>query len=325
MRAAKIISALLWFCALGLGAWLLRDFPFSDTVASLRQVSAWQYIAWATINATILFLSCYRWQLLAKVVECRLSLWKLFLVRQAGQTISFITPGPQFGGEPIQVYWLCSRFGLSLQSAVMALGLDRLFELWVNFIVLLSALLLVLFALPWAAQSFSIGPVGLSAFIFTLFLIAYFAYKYRDAISGKLKTLLSNYVQSNVSTEEEESIEPIIPAQGYGQYIQALAISGIVWVGIFFELEFVLYILSINITHIETLSLLCAIRLAMLLPLPGGIGSIEAAILLTFQALAIEQELAFGLIALCRLRDASLLALGFWTLYKVQHQSLQNS
>ena len=63
----------------------------------------------------------------------------------------------------------------------------------------------------------------------------------------------------------------------------------------------------------------------MLLPLPGGIGSIEAAILLTFQALSLEQSLAFELIALCRLRDVCLLVLGFWTLRQVQRQSVQNS
>jgi hypothetical protein len=58
--------------------------------------------------------------------------------------ISFVTPGPQFGGEPLQVYWLWKRYAVAGPAAVMAVGLDRFFEFWVNFGVLLIAVLALL-------------------------------------------------------------------------------------------------------------------------------------------------------------------------------------
>lgn len=325
MKSARFISVLLWLCAVALGGWLLRDLPISQIIATLEQVSSGEYFLWISINCAILFLACYRWKILAQLVQCKLNMWRLFLVRQAGQTISFITPGPQFGGEPVQVYWLCSRFGLSLHRAVLALGLDRLYELWVNFIVLLSGLLIVLFFLPWAAQSFTIGPTSVATFIIALLLLAYLGFRYRAKLFATLERRLVSSTVKNTDQELQQANDSVSLPPAYGQYGVALCISVIVWVGIFFELEFVLHILNIKISHLEVLALLCAIRLAMLLPLPGGIGSIEAAILLTFQALSLEQSLAFELIALCRLRDVCLLVLGFWTLRQVQRQSVQNS
>ena len=65
-------------------------------------------------------------------------------VRQAGALISFVTPGPQFGGEPLQVLWLWRRYRIPGPTALLAVGLDRFFELFVNFSVLLVAVLLLL-------------------------------------------------------------------------------------------------------------------------------------------------------------------------------------
>ena len=52
----------------------------------------------------------------------------------------------------------------------------------------------------------------------------------------------------------------------------------------------------------------------MLLPLPGGIGTIEAAVLWCFSTLNLGTVEALGLIALMRLRDAAILAFGLSSL-----------
>ena len=73
-----------------------------------------------------------------------ISLLQILGVRQAGALISFVTPGPQFGGEPLQVLWLWRRYRVPGPTALLAVGLDRFFELFVNFSVLLVAVLLLL-------------------------------------------------------------------------------------------------------------------------------------------------------------------------------------
>jgi len=47
--------------------------------------------------------------------------------------LAILTPGPQFGGEPAQVYLLVRRSRLAAPQAVASVALDRLLELTLNF------------------------------------------------------------------------------------------------------------------------------------------------------------------------------------------------
>jgi len=143
MQRAKLFTLLLWLIALGLGAWTLAQLPLVEISNSISSLSALQWIFWLGLNALFILVLGLRWQLLTKALAAPVHLLKLLLIRQAGQAVSFITPGPQFGGEPLQVYWLY-KHGLPLRKALLSLGLDRFFELWVNFSVLLLAVLLLL-------------------------------------------------------------------------------------------------------------------------------------------------------------------------------------
>lgn len=62
----------------------------------------------------------------------------------------------------------------------------------------------------------------------------------------------------------------------------------------------------------------------MLLPVPGGIGTIEASLLWSFQYLGFPASAAVGLIALIRLRDALVLLIGagcLFSFYRAGHDS----
>ena len=80
---------------------------------------------------------------LARSLGVELPLHQLVQVRQAGSAINFLTPGPQFGGEPLQVLWLHRVFKLPLQQAVLVLGLDRFCETTINMLTLLTLVLLL--------------------------------------------------------------------------------------------------------------------------------------------------------------------------------------
>lgn len=324
MKLVRLIPIVLWVCALGLCAWLLRDFPLSVAVESLTDIGPFQFVFWISLNIGILWLATYRWQLLGQSVGCGLDLWPLFLVRMGGQTISFITPGPQFGGEPAQIYWLVTRFGVSMKHAVLALGLDRLYELWINFLVLLAGLIIVLNSFQWAADNFLIQTPVAVLLLSALLILPVMAYRFREVIQNKIAITLNNYLAKNTTKEldtaqDSDALSSPLPLSR--NHAIAFGVSLLVWVGIFSELQLVVYILDIKLSLIEIMTLLCFIRLAMLLPLPGGIGSIEAAIILFFQLLSLDITLAFSVIALCRLRDVVLLATGLTSLYSLQHKS----
>jgi len=89
------------------------------------------------------------------------------------------------------------------------------------------------------------------------------------------------------------------------------------------ELWLLLAFFNISPGFFDFVFLIVAIRLAFLLPFPGGIGTFEAALFWAFQGLSLPLAAAAGLIILMRLRDAVILALGLVALHHIHsHQSL---
>ena len=102
----KAIRVFTWLIAFALAIWLLRDLPFGIIIETIFSLTAAQWFYWTSINLIIIFILAWRWLALTKGFKLKLNLFNLLLLRQAGQSISYITPGPQFGGEPVQIFLL---------------------------------------------------------------------------------------------------------------------------------------------------------------------------------------------------------------------------
>jgi uncharacterized protein (TIRG00374 family) len=82
------------------------------------------------------------------------------------------------------------------------------------------------------------------------------------------------------------------------------------WVLIIVEMWLVLSFFDIALSSSGLVLILVAMRLALLLPLPGGIGTLEASVFWSFQALGLSASAALGVIAIMRLRDVLVLIAG---------------
>ena len=141
-----IINTGVWLAAFGLAAWILSQLPLTDVLQAVTGLSVSQWLPWVLLNLTIILLLVGRWRVLTYAMGLPCTVMQLLRVRQAGGVISFVTPGPQFGGEPFQIYWLWQRYKVPGHAAFLALGLDRFYELWINFAVLLVAVIVLLFS-----------------------------------------------------------------------------------------------------------------------------------------------------------------------------------
>ena len=126
MSWLKALPVLLWAAALILVAWVLSQLPLAAIAQSITRLSPAQWLAWLGLNLGIILLATRRWQVIIDMLDVPVRFGELLMMRQAGQAVSFITPGPQFGGEPLQVFWLWQR-KLPIHSALLAVGLDRFY------------------------------------------------------------------------------------------------------------------------------------------------------------------------------------------------------
>jgi uncharacterized membrane protein YbhN (UPF0104 family) len=88
------------------------------------------------------------------------------------------------------------------------------------------------------------------------------------------------------------------------------------------EIGLLLSFFNISLSFSDFVFLFVAIRLAFLLPLPGGIGTLEAAVFWAFLSLELPAIAAIGIIALMRLRDGIVLIANIASLrwLRVEHK-----
>jgi uncharacterized protein (TIRG00374 family) len=324
MSRATLITLLLWSLALGLAAWTLRQLPLAAMGAAVAGLTLGQWLVWLLLNGVVMALSTGRWQLFARALGDRVALWPLLLIRMAGQTVSFLTPGPQFGGEPLQVYWLCRRHGIALHRAVLSLGLDRFFDLWVNVAVLLGGVGLLLVSALVPAQDWRGTLLVLSLAVLALPALGLLVLRQPAWLATRLGALVARWERhprlqrSGAALSEhwqalQNALRQLLQTQRT-PLCAGLLLSLLGWAAILGELRALLWFLNVAVETGDFVLLFVAIRLAMLLPLPGGIGTIEAAVLWCFATLNLGSAEALGLIALMRLRDATILAFGLTSL-----------
>jgi uncharacterized protein (TIRG00374 family) len=328
----RLPGLIFWLLALALLGWSLRQLPLSEMLGRIGQIAWRDLLLWIVVNLAILYLAVTRWQILTHTIQCPLSLATLFRLRQAGSTVSFVTPGPQFGGEPLQLYWLHRSCGLALHQAIAALGMERFMETATNFAVLLAGLTLLLLSAMGPAGEWLEAAVLLALALTALLIMAALAIRHPDWLADRLQRFAGHWGgMANTGRKNSDAVnidkEPTPTArEGYlalmGLLRQALTthratiglailVSLLGWSALLLELAVLLHALGLNPTVNDIVLIMVAMRLAMLLPVPGGLGTIEGSVVWSFGLLGLPLAAAGGLIALSRLRDAVMLLIGF--------------
>ena len=145
----------LWLAVLLLLLWVLQTVSLRQVWQVLGGLSLWQILVLILANGLVLITMSGRWWLILRAQGHPVPYFTLAGYRLAAFGVSYFTPGPQFGGEPLQVYLVRGHHRVPGSLAVAGVTLDKLLELLVNFSFLVGGLIFVV-----QQQIFS-GPVGL--------------------------------------------------------------------------------------------------------------------------------------------------------------------
>lgn len=306
----------VWIAALGLATWIVVQLPMDTVLQSIAQLRLQEWVLWVGLNLLVIVLLAGRWRVLTRAMGLGLRFLQLLRIRQAGQLISFVTPGPQFGGEPLQVHWLWKRHAVPGHSAFLAVGLDRFYELWINFSVLLIAVLALAATAATGLVDWRPIVLILSGLVLSLAVAPWFLLRHPDRVRGWIERLTRRWEQhprlGQLHTHWSElhaSLQTLV-AKKRLPLGTALGLSLFGWAGMIAEFWVLLRFVGVNADMTTFLFLFTSVRLAFLLPLPGGIGSVEASLFWAFSALALPLPAAASLIALMRLRDVGVLLTG---------------
>lgn len=305
----KRLKHLLWIPVPLLLYWALRDIQFRQLSEHLGHLTPLQIVALLAVNLVFLLILTLRWAVILRDLGAPVRIIRLLSYRLAGYAISYLTPGPQFGGEPLQLYLAKKDSNLGLDVGSASILLDKTFELLGNFTFLGIAFLATL-PLGWLTTS------GLRLALLLPSLLIALPAAYLAAIffgSRPLSWCLDHlpaslrrrswFVRLNALIQSGET-KIVATCRRRGRILlQILLFFALVWTVSLIEMHLALRFLGIPVHPAQTLLILGGAKLAFLMPLPGALGALELTYVGIFELLDYSAEAGMSLVLYMRARD----------------------
>jgi len=325
----RFFSILVWGIALLLLAWALRQVSWVAVLEVVQRLTLGNLLILVGLNLAILLSLTARWQVFLRSQQVALSLFTLLPYRLSAFSVSYFTPGPQFGGEPVQV-WGLHQHGVDTATGAASVVLDKLLELLVNFAVLAVGAVAILIVGLWPlrnpAHLLALTLVLLALPLFYLVLLWQGKQPFRwmtgrwthddgeSRMSRGLSILVESERQAGLVCQEQPRVLFI------GLFWSMLA-----WALMFLEFGLSARFLGIELTPIQILAVLALARFAFLLPMPAGLGALESIQMIAITALGYDAAAAIALVLWIRTRDLVIGGIGLLLLGRLFNPARQTS
>jgi uncharacterized protein (TIRG00374 family) len=319
----KKIIILLIFSLLGLTFFvhILITTGLDKIWQIFQGISLHNFLLFLCTIASVFLVFTWRWQIILKAYEPKITFRQLFWKRAVGFAISYLTPVAHVGGEVARAFFLHHDKEARLRDATASVIIDKMLEISVNTLLIATGFVLALrrgFLSEKASLWLTVLLVG-GAFLLGLF--------FQRAIAGqgiftKIFRLTNLHKFQRLKKFEKKLMRLEKLLQDYFQKhrqsllptaLLSVLAGGLVlleyWVG--------LYIVGHTATLTEILIIFGLSSITFLLPIPGALGAYEGAMMGVFHLLNLPIPLALAFVLILRLRDLSFSVFGI--VYSVRH------
>lgn len=294
-----VLAALLYFA--------LRNALLIEIWNALKALKPSQMAVILVINAVVIALMTARWWIIVRAENPSLPFLPLVGYRLSVFGLSYFTPGPQVGGEPLQVLYLQRNHGLSFARATSAVIMDKLLEFLVNFI-LIGVGAWAIFRVGLVSGTgirLNLSLIGLAVLL--VWPLVHVALLYRGIAPVSRILLRQPFIQ-----KDHPAIRLIVVAERMASafcrkhvrsMFAAIGVSLLSVLGIAIEYYLMVSFLGMQIDAVQVFAALTAMQVAFLMPLPGGLGALEASQVFALGAFGQPASAAVSLTLLMRGRD----------------------
>jgi uncharacterized protein (TIRG00374 family) len=285
----------------------LRNAPLHEIWQTVRQLQFWQIAALFGLNLFIYALITLRWWVIVRAENRAVAYFPLLLVGIAVFGVSYFTLGPHVGGEPLQVLYLQRRYKLTFTHATASVIMDKLLELLANFFLLIVGLTAIVRAGILSANGSSswLSLSGLLILCMWPPLHIVLLYKQKYPVSAFLRSIpwIKKGSKAVRFIAASERLAGTFCRRHLSSLLLAAAISICAGIGMVTEFALITSFLGIELPFWQTVAAWTAGWLALLAPLPGGLGALEASEVFALGAFGVSAALAFGVALVMRGRD----------------------
>ncbi len=306
---------LLLLIGLGILFALIANEGVRNVVATITAFGLGAFVLYVMISLMNFALYVYRWRVIVNKglpPDHKLSFLRLYLHRMSGYAFMYLLPLSFFGSEPIRV-GLLHEDGVPLEHATSSVVIDLAFE--TTAFILFIAIGLVLAVV----EGVSLGNTGLVASVALGLFAVIIGSFYYATVSGKgffgpLFRLLGLHRFKRLHGAEDWLKRMEGQMTGFLRdkplmilwllFLSFLMISFRV-----FENWFIAHFLGVSLNFTQALLSSTIPGFVLLLPVPGGLGFLEASNTGLFALLGVTIN-ALALVLIIRLRDLVFMAIG---------------
>jgi len=304
--AIIVLSILLFFA--------LRNAPLRDILASLSRLQLWQIIVLLGLDLIIYGLITARWWFVVHAQQRRIAYLPLIGVRLSVFAISYFTLGPQVGGEPLQVLYLKRKYGLSYTRGTASVVMDKLFEVLANFILLACGLVALLHSgiLVGAGSVAYLSLVALGILAAWPFVHIALLYQRIYLVSSLIRALVPklSHTRTMRFVRASEHLAGQFCRQQPRAMLAGASVSLLAAAATVMEYALITSFLHVGLPFWQTLTAWTAGWLSFLVPLPGGLGALEASQVYSLGFFGVSAASAIGVTLVLRGRDLMIGGLG---------------
>ncbi len=301
-----ILILLLW--------WALRKAPLAEIWVAIRQLHLWQVAVILSLNALFYVVATLRWWTIIQAESKHVPFFPLLGVRISVFGVSYFTLGPQVGGEPLQVLALQRRYGLTYTHATATVLMDKLLEFLVDFFMLAVGLTAILRVgvLAETGWQFSGDLVLLAFLVFWPPLHIILLYNRHYPLSGLVRRI--PFIRKNSKPVRflrvAEQLAGRFCQRHPRRLLAAIGFSVLAGSGMLLDYALMTSFLNIHLTFWKMTAGWMMGWISLVMPLPGGLGALEASQVLTLGRFGFSAAIALSLTLVMRARDMLIGGLG---------------
>jgi len=279
-----------------------------EVIMMLKNTTLLLISLYLLIQMTMIMIITWRWKVVLESQGINhikhASLAKYVLV---GIGISFLTPSGKLGSEPIRAGLLSSKENIKFEKAFSSVVIDRALDVSASVTFFVVGMLIMLFV-------FVISPAfaDLLLLVSAILLLAIIIFNYR-MLKGKkvfhttFRILrLHKFKKLRKFESKLISIEKLIIKfyhKDTKYFYQAISISLLSWVLMFFEYKVAGLMIGQNLNPMQSFLIFSFVGMAYILPVPMALGTLEASQISAFSIIGISAAAGLALSFLVRLKD----------------------
>ena len=293
------LAALLYFA--------LRNAPLTEIWNTIRQLQLFEIGILFVLNALVVVAITARWWVIVQAENPGVPFLPMIRYRLAVFGLSYFTPGPQVGGEPLQVIYLQRYHGISFARATSAVIMDKLLEFVANFILIAAGLTAALRVGLFSRTSIQMSAILIPMAVVLVWPLIHLMLLYRgrypvSALLRGVTSRIGNPAWMRLIVVSER-MAASFTRRRLSALLTALAFSVAAWAGMALEYFLIASYLDASLSFEQTLAALTAALVAFLMPLPGGLGALEASQVYALQAMGYAPALGISISLIMRGRD----------------------